>query len=85
MRLSTGMRLHLELMPDEWLGSSFKVTGQRCDPAGNCEEAIKADLRVHKVTRTHISGRYTADFNGQHLEDEFTVKYRQRRPLCICE
>ncbi len=85
VRLSTGTRLPLDAMPDEWLGAHWKVTGRRCDSAGNCEEAIKADFKMERVTKRHVSGRYLADFNGQHLEGQFTVKYRQRHPLCICE
>ncbi len=84
VQISTG-RLPLEVMPDEWLGSEFKVTGRRCDRAGKCEEATRADLRIQRVTERHISGRYLADFKGQHLEGKFTVKYWPRHPRCICE
>ena len=89
MRLSTGMPLPLkavmQAMLDEWLGSHFKVTGQRCDHAGKCESTIKADLQLQRVAKSLVSGKYRADFNGQHFEGQFAVKYRKRSPLCLCE
>ena len=84
VRLVRG-RLPLVEVPDTWWGTIGKVTGRRCDHAGNCAEAIKADLQVLKVTKKYVSGKYVADFNGRNLEGQFSVKYRQKRPLCICE
>lgn len=85
VRLSMGRRLPLEGMLNEWLGAHWTVNGRRCDHAGNCVEAAKADLQLQKVTNRHIFGRYVADFNGQHLEGQFAVKYRRKVPPCICE
>jgi hypothetical protein len=78
-------RLPLVEVPDTWWGTMGKVTGRKCDHGGNCEEAIKADLQVLRVTKSHIWGIYVVDFNNRHLEGRFNVKYRQRRPVCICE
>ena len=78
-------RLPLVEVPNTWWGTIGKVTGRTCDHGGNCEEAIKADLQVLWVTKNRVSGRYVVDFNKRHLEGQFNVKYRQRRPVCICE
>jgi hypothetical protein len=84
VRISTH-NLPLGEVLNTWWGTHWTVTGRRCDHAGNCKDATKADIQVQRVTKRHVWGRYVADFNGQHLEGQFTVKYRQRRPLCICE
>jgi hypothetical protein len=77
--------LPLVEVPDTWWGTVGRVSGRRCDHSGNCEDAIKADLQVLRVTKSYVSGKYVADFNGRHLEGQFTVKYRRRHPVCICE
>jgi hypothetical protein len=91
-----GAGFPLDSLPDTWWGQtgSGSVTGWRCNSAGKCEEAVKADIQVHKVTRRHVlwkyfpehaAGKYVIDLNSRHLEGEFAVKERRRRPPCICE
>lgn len=80
LRLQTGFPLLLETMPHAWWGH---VEGQRCTRDGKCEE-IKADLQVQKVSKKHVSGKYVADFDGQHLAGQFSVKRHHKGPPCHC-
>ena len=68
--------------PEIWWGH---VKGKRCAQSGKCEEATKADIQIIRATKRRLFGKYIADFNGQHFEGQFSVKYRKRHPLCICE
>jgi len=72
---------------NDWWGTlgGGKVTGERCNQAGECEKTTKSDLQVQKVTMRRMFGKYVVDINGQHLEGQFVVKYRKRDPKCICE
>ncbi len=85
MRLSTGLYVPLAGLVGDWLGTHWQVIGRQCDRTGNCEEAIKSDLQLQKVIKKHVLGKYVADFKGQHLDGQFDVKYRRRRPIPICE
>jgi hypothetical protein len=71
-----------ELMAEEWLD----VAGQRCSGDGKCEGATHARVwLVKKKGIKRVSGKYEADFGGQHLEGQFVAKYQKHRPMLICE
>ena len=70
--------------PDLWLGQISKVTGRRCDRAGRCSGATRADFQVTSQTKRRISGRYRMDFDGEHLEGEFLAHYRKGAQI-VCE
>lgn len=64
------------------------VKGKRCASTSTCEEAIETKISITDVKRSgkRISGKYAADFGGQHLEEQFVVKYRKHKgPPFICE
>jgi hypothetical protein len=65
----------------------YEVQGKRCSGAGKCEEATQAKVWLNKGNGRirRISGRYTVDFSGQHLEGQFMVNYRKHKKPFICE
>jgi hypothetical protein len=86
VQMPTGVyQVRPERLLGDWLGITRSVKGRRCDHSGNCEEAIKADIQAQRVAKRRISGRYMADFKGQHLEGQFTAKYRKISPAPLCE
>jgi hypothetical protein len=85
LRLVTNLPISPE--PDLWWGKDRlgSVTAQRCDKTGQCDQATKADIQLLKFSSRHALGKYWADFSGEHIEGRFSVKYRKRVPLCVCE
>ncbi|MFZ0417892.1 MAG: hypothetical protein WAM04_07290 [Candidatus Sulfotelmatobacter sp.] len=84
LRLNSGSPLPTPLFEGAgWLD----VQGKRCLGADKCEAGTQAKIWLNEMKgRTkRISGRYTIDFSGQHLEGQFRVKYRRRNPPDICE
>ena len=55
------------------------VFSERCSSAAKCEAATHARIWLDKgnVKDKRVSGKHDVDFNGQHLEGTFLVKYRQ--------
>jgi hypothetical protein len=85
LRLNCGSRIPLELCitePGPWV-----VQAKRCSADGKCEEATQAKVWLNKGNGKirRISGRYSVDFRGQHLEGQFTVKCRKHKKPYICE
>jgi hypothetical protein len=85
LRLYCGSRIPLELCitePGPWV-----VQAKRCSADGKCEEATQAKVWLNKGNGKirRISGRYSVDFRGQHLEGQFTVKCRKHKKPYICE
>jgi hypothetical protein len=37
-----------------------------------------------KRSMRKVSGKYAVDFDGQHLEGQFVVKYRKHNPPLMC-
>jgi hypothetical protein len=66
--------------PDWWT-----ATAQNCSETGECVEATKASLQFQKMGGKHVSGTYQIDFEGQHFEGQYRVKYRHKGKPCICE
>ncbi|MFY9676945.1 MAG: hypothetical protein WB817_09190 [Terriglobales bacterium] len=87
LRLQLKTSLPISPQPDIWWGKDRvgSVTAQRCNKAGQCNEATRADIQLLKFSRRRAWGKYWADFSGEHIEGEFSVKYRKRVPLCTCE
>jgi hypothetical protein len=76
--------LAIELFEGEgWL----PVQGKRCLTGDKCEAATEAKIWLNPTKGTkRISGKYTVDFSGEHLEGQFLVKYRRHKgPAYICE
>jgi hypothetical protein len=84
LRFDGASHLAIQLFEGEgWL----KVQGKRCLSADSCEAATEAKIWL-KPTKgpKRISGKYTVNFSGEHLEGSFMVKYRQHQgPPYICE
>ena len=85
LRLNCGTRIDLALCttePGPWV-----VQAKRCSGDGKCEEATEAKIWLNKGKGKikRVSGRYTVDFSGQHLEGQFVVKYRKNKKPYICE
>ena len=59
----------------------------RCSVDGKCEDATNAKIWLNKGQGKikRISGRYTVDFGGQHIEGQFVVNYRKHQNPLICE
>ena len=71
-----------ELLAEEWLD----VAGQRCRGDGKCEGSTHARVWLVKQKGIkRVSGKYEADFGGQHLEGQFLATYRKHKPTLICE
>jgi len=85
LRMHSGGYLQLMAYPDLWWSKVATIKGQRCTRADKCEDGTGADIQVLKATKRRITGKYVVDFNGQHFEGQFSVKYRKRHPQCICE
>lgn len=81
----SGSHIPLELLAGEgWV----RVEGKRCASTGKCEEATQTKIWIADEKRggKRISGKYAVDFGGQHLEEQFVVKYRKHKgPPYICE
>jgi hypothetical protein len=63
------------------------VQGKRCSGIDSCEEGVQAKIWLHQMKRRlkKVSGKYAVDFDGQHLEGQFVVKYRKHNPPVECE
>jgi hypothetical protein len=62
------------------------VQAKRCLGADKCEATAQAKIWLNQTKGTkRISGKYAIDLSGEHLEGQFTVKYRRRNPPAICE
>lgn len=84
LRFSSGSHLPIPLFEGAgWL----PVQGKRCLGADRCEAGAGAKIWLNQTKGTkRISGKYTVDFGGQHLEGPFVVKYRRHKgPPYICE
>jgi hypothetical protein len=81
LRLETG-NLRLVPAPGLWWGH---VKGQLCARDGKCEEAVKADIQVEKMTSRRVWGKYVVDFENQHFEGDFSARFHTHVPVCICE
>ncbi|MGA8213277.1 MAG: hypothetical protein WB799_06770 [Candidatus Sulfotelmatobacter sp.] len=84
LRFDGASHLAIQLFEGEgWL----KVQGKRCLSADQCEAASEAKIWLNPTKGAkRISGKYTVDFSGQHLEGQFLVKYRRHKgPAYICE
>jgi len=84
LRLNSGSQLPTPLFEGAgWLD----VQGKRCLGVDSCEAATQAKIWLNETKGSikRISGRYTIDFGGQHLEGQFRVKYRRKNPPAICE
>jgi hypothetical protein len=84
LRFNGASHLAIQLFEGEgWL----PVQGKRCLSADNCEAATEAKIWLNPTKGTkHMSGKYTADFSGQHLGGQFVLKYRRHKgPAYICE
>jgi hypothetical protein len=85
LRLNCGSGIPLALCMTE--ADPYEVQGKRCSGDSKCEEATKAKVWLNEGNgRTkRISGRYTVDFSGQHLEGQFMVNHRKHKKPLICE
>jgi hypothetical protein len=65
----------------------LNVQGKRCLGIDSCEEGVQAKIWLHQMKRRlkKVSGKYAVDFDGQHLEGQFVVKYRKHNPPVRCE
>jgi hypothetical protein len=84
LRLSSGTPLATSLFEGAgWLN----VQGKRCSGVGKCEDAAQAKIWLNetKGSTKRVSGKYEAEFSGEHLEGRFRVKYRRKNPPAICE
>jgi hypothetical protein len=83
LRLSSGSPLPTPLFEGAgWLD----VQGKRCIGSDKCEAGTQAKIWLNQTKGTkRISGKYTVNFSGQHLEGQFRVKYRQKKPPAMCE
>jgi hypothetical protein len=63
------------------------VSAERCFSGGKCELAAHARIWLDKGNPTdkRVSGKYDANFAGQHLEGSFLVKYRKENAAWLCE
>jgi hypothetical protein len=77
--------IQLTPAPDVWWSKLGEVKGQWCASPDHCEDATMADIQVLKGSKRRLWGKYIVDFKGHHLEGRFSVRYRKRVPLCICE
>jgi hypothetical protein len=88
LRLSTG---HIPILPFLLTGADWwDVHGERRYGVNELEQATQAKIWLDKPSKnrkhiSRISGRYTVDLKGQHLEGRFEVKYRKPKNLIICE
>jgi hypothetical protein len=85
LRLNSGSHLPTPLFEGAgWL----EVHGKRCFDVDRCEAATQATIWLNqtKGSTKRISGRYTVNFSGQHLEGRFVLKHRRHKgsPF-ICE
>ena len=85
LRLDTGNGIPLGayLTGGDWL----EAQGERCSGVGKCEQASQAKIWLNKGKGRikRISGKYTVDFDAQHFEGQFVVKYLKPKNLVICE
>jgi hypothetical protein len=66
----------------------YDVLGKQCSGVGNCEYPTHSKIRLIKATGggRRVLGSYSVDFfNGNHLEGQFVVKYREPKTMLICE
>jgi hypothetical protein len=85
LRLDCGSHIPLALCMTE--ADPWDVQGKRCSGDGKCGEATQAKVWLNKGNGRirRISGRYTVDFSGRHLEGQFMVNYRKHKKPFICE
>lgn len=60
------------------------VAAERCGTDGKCERAIQAKIWLNKSNPDdkRVSGKYDVNFQGQHVEGTFVVKYRKIETVC---